>query len=128
MPATDSPSPPVTSSKPPPEATEVECECCGLTEECTPEYIERIRQRYLRKWICGLCGEAVKYEIVKSKRLISTEEAMARHVSFCRPPDPTVHLIATVRLILRRSVESLSAVKSMAGNDEGIEAEEMHST
>ncbi|XP_076946213.1 uncharacterized protein LOC143617584 [Bidens hawaiensis] len=104
-----------------PSTTEVEfvkCECCGLTEECTPEYIERIRERYLQKWICGLCGEAVKYEIVKSNRLISTEEAMARHVSFCRPSDPTVRLIATVRLILRRSVKSLSDVKSMAGNDE----------
>ncbi|KAM0020288.1 hypothetical protein Hdeb2414_s0025g00665521 [Helianthus debilis subsp. tardiflorus] len=94
------------------EATEVEsvkCDCCGLREECTLEYIERIRERYLGQWMCGLCGEAVKDEIVRSKRLISTEEAMARHVSFCRasissgpPVDPTVSLIATVRQILRR--------------------------
>ncbi|KAM0017532.1 hypothetical protein Hdeb2414_s0027g00689171 [Helianthus debilis subsp. tardiflorus] len=95
------------------EVVSVKCECCGLTEECTPEYIERIRERYQQKWICGLCGEAVKDEIVRSKRLITTEEAMTRHVSFCRspissgpPPDPTAHLIAAMRQILRRSLDS----------------------
>ncbi|KAJ0745032.1 hypothetical protein HanPI659440_Chr10g0394271 [Helianthus annuus] len=95
------------------EVASVKCECCGLTEECTPEYIERIRERYQQKWICGLCGEAVKDEIVRSKRLITTEEAMTRHVSFCRsrissgpPPDPTAHLIAAMRQILRRSLDS----------------------
>ncbi|KAI3684165.1 hypothetical protein L6452_33385 [Arctium lappa] len=100
------------------QTTEVEfakCECCGLTEECTPAYIERIRERYYGKWICGLCGEAVKDEIVRSERMISTEEAMARHMNFCRkcssssldpPPNPAVHLIAAMRQILRRSLDS----------------------
>ncbi|CAN0908456.1 hypothetical protein LINGRAHAP2_LOCUS25296 [Linum grandiflorum] len=63
------------------------CDCCGLAEECTPEYIERIRERYSGKWVCGLCNEAVKDEIVrktKEKRLISTDEALARHMSFCK--------------------------------------------
>lgn len=68
--------------------TEVEfakCDCCGLTEECTPGYIERVRERYHGKWICGLCAEAVKDEIVRAtERLISTEEAMARHMNFCK--------------------------------------------
>ncbi|MFS7974320.1 hypothetical protein Hanom_Chr09g00867271 [Helianthus anomalus] len=91
----------------------VKCDCCGLTEECTLKYIERIRERYQQKWICGLCGEAVKDEIVRSKRLITTEETMTRHVSFCRssissglPPDPTAHLIPAMRQILRRSLDS----------------------
>lgn len=98
------------------QTTEVEfakCECCGLTEECTPAYIERIRERYYGKWICGLCGEAVKDEIVRSERLITTEEGMARHMNFCRkssssdpPPNPAVHLIAAMRQILRRSLDS----------------------
>ncbi|KAJ0647408.1 hypothetical protein HanLR1_Chr15g0561521 [Helianthus annuus] len=99
------------------EMTEVEsvkCDCSGLTEECTPEYIEQIRERYQQKWICGLCGEAVKDEIVRSKRLITPEEeAMTRHVSFCRspissgtPPDLTTHLIAAMRQILLRSLDS----------------------
>ncbi|XP_058745448.1 uncharacterized protein LOC131618200 isoform X1 [Vicia villosa] len=87
------------------------CECCGLTEECTPAYIERIRERYQGKWVCGLCGEAVKDEIVRSERLVSTEEAMATHMNFCKkfntsgpPPNPAVHLISAMRQILRRSL------------------------
>ncbi|KAI9119719.1 hypothetical protein K1719_009108 [Acacia pycnantha] len=96
--------------------TEVEfaiCDCCGLTEECTPAYIERIRERYYGKWVCGLCAEAVKDEILRSKRLISTEEAMIRHINFCKkfntsgpPPNATVHLISAMRQILRRSLDS----------------------
>ncbi|GAB2225589.1 hypothetical protein Droror1_Dr00006386 [Drosera rotundifolia] len=85
------------------------CDCCGLTEDCTPAYIERIRERYLGKWICGLCAEAAKDEVVRSERLISTEEALTRHMNVCRkfrvPPhvDPVVDLIAAMRQILRRN-------------------------
>lgn len=102
--------------------TEVEfakCDCCGLTEECTRGYIERVRERYQGKWICGLCAEAVKDEIVRTERLISTEEAMARHMNFCQkfvtsgpPPDPTVHLISAMRNILRKSLDSPTSLRS----------------
>nr|AWW16481.1 uncharacterized protein [Ipomoea pes-caprae] len=99
---------------PPLEAKFVKCDCCGLSEECTQEYIETIRERYQGKWICGLCAEAVKDEIVRSERLISAEEALARHLNFCKkfrsttpPPNPAVHLIATMKQILKRSSESL---------------------
>lgn len=102
--------------------TEVEfaiCECCGLTEECTPAYIERIRERYYGKWICGLCAEAVKDEIVRSERLVSTEEAMIKHMNFCKqfktsgpPANPIVHLISAMRQILRRSLDSPRALRS----------------
>ncbi|XP_062156908.1 uncharacterized protein LOC133864553 [Alnus glutinosa] len=95
------------------------CDCCGLTEECTPAYISRIRERYLGKWICGLCSEAIKDEIIRSERLLSTEEAMAKHMNFCKkfkssepPPDPTVHLIAAMRQILRRSLDSPRGLRS----------------
>lgn len=96
-----------------------ECECCGLTEECTPAYIERVRERYMDHWICGLCAEAIKDEIIRSERLISTEEAMAKHMNFCKkfktsgpPPNPTVHLISAMRQILRRSLDSPRALRS----------------
>ncbi|KAJ8773970.1 hypothetical protein K2173_009401 [Erythroxylum novogranatense] len=95
------------------------CDCCGLTEECTPGYIERVRERYQGKWLCGLCAEAVKYEIARTERLISTEEALTRHMNFCKkfvssrpPPDPTMHLISAMRQILRRSLDSLRALRS----------------
>jgi len=103
--------------------TEVEfatCDCCGLTEECTPAYIDRIRERYQGKWICGLCGEAVKDEMVRCKRLVSTEEALTRHINFRNkfrssdpPSDPTVHLISAMRQLLRRSFDSPRSVRSM---------------
>ncbi|KAE9605828.1 hypothetical protein Lalb_Chr10g0101431 [Lupinus albus] len=91
------------------------CDCCGLTEECTPAYIERIRERYNGKWVCGLCAEAVKDEIVRSERFIGTEEALTRHMNFfqkfktSRPPtNPTVHLISAMRQILRKSLDNNS--------------------
>ncbi|KAH6790065.1 DUF1677 family protein [Perilla frutescens var. frutescens] len=96
------------------------CDCCGLTEECTLSYIETIRQRYGGKWICGLCAEAVKDEILRCQKLISPDEAMARHFSFCNkfrasgpPPDPTVHLIRAVRQLLKKSLESPKSMRSM---------------
>ncbi|GER53604.1 hypothetical protein STAS_31133 [Striga asiatica] len=95
------------------------CDCCGLTEECTLTYIETIRERYGGKWICGLCGEAVKDEILRSQKLISPDEALARHISFCGkfrasdpPEDPTVHLIRAMKQVLRKSLESPKSIKS----------------
>lgn len=95
------------------------CECCGLTEECTPAYIENVRERNLGHWICGLCSEAIKDEILRSERLVSTEEAIATHMNFCQkfkasgpPLNPTIHLISAVRQILRRSLDSPRASSS----------------
>uniref|UniRef100_A0A7C8ZNC5 DUF1677 family protein n=1 Tax=Opuntia streptacantha TaxID=393608 RepID=A0A7C8ZNC5_OPUST len=89
------------------------CDCCGLTEECTPQYIERIRERYMGKWVCGLCSEAVKDEVIRSQRLISTEEALNRHLNVCRKfrttaaaGDGGAELITAFRHILRRSLDS----------------------
>ncbi|XP_004303704.1 PREDICTED: uncharacterized protein LOC101303247 [Fragaria vesca subsp. vesca] len=95
------------------EIESAKCECCGLTEECTPAYIEHVRERNMGHWICGLCSEAIKDEIVRSERLLSTEEAMATHMNFCMkfkasgpPLNPTIHLISAMTKILRRSLDS----------------------
>lgn len=63
------------------EVEDARCECCGMIEECTPEYIERIRDTFVGKWICGLCAEAVKEEMGKNggKR----EEAVSTHMGAC---------------------------------------------
>ncbi|XP_004510510.1 uncharacterized protein [Cicer arietinum] len=116
--------------------TEVEfaiCDCCGLTEECTPAYISRIRERYNGKWVCGLCSEAVKDEIVRSKRLVSTEEAMIKHMNFCKkfntsgpPTNPTVHLIKAMRQILRRSLENPTRVRSTPSSPTKMISREIH--
>lgn len=97
------------------EQIEVEfanCDCCGLKEECTVAYIESIRERYGGKWICGLCAEAVKYEM----RIMNTqeeEEALIQHMSFCNkfrssspPANAAVLLISAMRNVIRRSLES----------------------
>ncbi|MED6197863.1 hypothetical protein PIB30_060766 [Stylosanthes scabra] len=96
----------------------VKCYCCGLTEECTPRYIDGVRQRYDGRWICGLCAEAVKEETSKSRRDISTDEALKRHVSFFQefrsssssssPQD----LILAMKQLLLRSLDSSSSSSS----------------
>ncbi|KAG7013981.1 hypothetical protein SDJN02_24151, partial [Cucurbita argyrosperma subsp. argyrosperma] len=99
----------------------VKCYCCGLIEECTPAYIQRVRERYNEHWICGLCSEAINYEILRSRSLITAEEAMEIHMNLCKkftalkpPPNPAVHLISAMRQILKRSLDSPSrAVRSM---------------
>ncbi|KAK6119657.1 hypothetical protein DH2020_046595 [Rehmannia glutinosa] len=89
------------------------CDCCGLTEECTEEYVKRVRDRYSGRWICGLCAEAVKDEIVRSEKRIGNEEAMNQHMSFCKkfkarspPKNPTEDLISAVKQLLLRSLDS----------------------
>lgn len=102
------------------ETSEVEfasCDCCGLTEECTQAYIERIRERYQGKWICGLCAEAVNYEMrIKNKQ---QNEALIEHINFCNkfkssspPPNPAVHLLSAMKSILRRSLDSPRSMPS----------------
>ncbi|KAH6804765.1 DUF1677 family protein [Perilla frutescens var. frutescens] len=95
------------------ELVVAKCDCCGLTEECTEAYIKRVRDRYSGRWICGLCAEAVKDEVARSGRGIGAEEAMNRHMSFCRnfktqspPKNPTEELISAVKQLLLRSLDS----------------------
>ncbi|XP_074579213.1 uncharacterized protein LOC141835741 [Curcuma longa] len=96
------------------------CACCGLTEECTPAYVARVRERFDGRWVCGLCGEAVMDEILRSGRRTSTAEALRRHRAFCEsfrtaappPIDTAEHLIAAMRQLLRRSLDSPRAVRS----------------
>lgn len=63
------------------EVEDAKCECCGMCEECTPEYISRVRDKFSGKLICGLCSEAVKEEMEKNggKR----EEALTEHMNAC---------------------------------------------
>ena len=83
------------------------------------------------KWICGLCSEAVKYEVIRTKRLLTPEEAMARHMNTCYkfkcsspPPNPTEHLISAMRQILRRSLDSPRMPRSMPSSPSKDEADD----
>ncbi|KMT00907.1 hypothetical protein BVRB_9g221780 [Beta vulgaris subsp. vulgaris] len=63
------------------EAEDAKCECCGMSEEYTPEYIKRVRDKFLGNWICGLCSEAVKEEMEKNGG--KCKEALDTHMSHC---------------------------------------------
>ncbi|PNX87119.1 hypothetical protein L195_g043205 [Trifolium pratense] len=99
----------------------VKCDSCGFTEECTLAYISKVRQRYQGRWLCGLCVEAVKDEVVRSERLITIEEALNRHISFCKEfkssssstaLNKTEHPIFAMTRILRRSLDSPRAPRA----------------
>ncbi|XP_021765281.1 uncharacterized protein LOC110729812 [Chenopodium quinoa] len=63
------------------EAEDAKCECCGMSEEYTPEYIKCVRDKFQGKWICGLCSEAVKEEMEKNGGMC--KEALETHMSHC---------------------------------------------
>ncbi|XP_010501073.1 PREDICTED: uncharacterized protein LOC104778344 [Camelina sativa] len=100
----------VTVSKPS-EIDCARCECCCMTEEYTAIYIETVRDIYAGKFICGLCSEAVKYEMFrwgnKKERRIGLDEALAVHMKLCgdfvsSPSPKKVDLISVIGEMFRR--------------------------
>lgn len=91
------------------EVIQAECECCGLQEDCTQDYIERIKDCYSGKWVCGLCSEAVKEGIIKRG---SIEKAITSHTKFCQEFNtstrlsPKLSFTMAMRNIARRSHEN----------------------
>ncbi|XP_022992409.1 uncharacterized protein LOC111488724 [Cucurbita maxima] len=63
------------------EIEDARCECCGMSEEYTQEYIDQMRDKFLGKLICGLCSEAVEGEVEKHGG--SKEAALNTHMSAC---------------------------------------------
>ncbi|KAK4266080.1 hypothetical protein QN277_027052 [Acacia crassicarpa] len=103
------------------EVESVKCDSCGFSEDCTPAYISRVRQRFQGRWLCGLCVEAVKDEVLRSDRLITLEEALNRHTSFCSQfrsssgdgqLSETEHPIFAMGRVLRRSLDSPRHIRS----------------
>ncbi|CAM8989855.1 unnamed protein product [Rhodiola kirilowii] len=91
----------------------VKCECCGLKEDCTQEYINGVKANFEGKWLCGLCSEAVRDEIIRgNKKPYGTmEEAVKAHMSFCGKfrSNPAVRVADGMRLMLRRRSGDLSS-------------------
>jgi hypothetical protein len=96
------------------------CECCGLREECTPAYVERMRAISCGRFVCGLCVEAVKEEMKRMGEGTAMEDALHAHMNMCvqfkSAPrlDPVVHLASALRQILRRSVQDSRSPKTTA--------------
>ncbi|KAK9699829.1 hypothetical protein RND81_08G198100 [Saponaria officinalis] len=112
-----------------PTVLEVEvakCECCGMSEECTKEYIEETREKYAGRVVCGLCGEAVKEEMEKNggrSREVALEEHMSACVRFNRfgRAYPALYQADNVKKILKKSATTTtSAARVKASRMGGI--------
>ncbi|KAL5541547.1 hypothetical protein UlMin_009257 [Ulmus minor] len=92
----------------------VKCECCGLKEECTEDYISEVKAKFDEKWLCGLCSEAVRDEVDKGKTQVDVEEALKAHMSFCSKfkSNPAVRVADGMRQMLRRRSGDLSSSPS----------------
>ncbi|XP_048333830.1 uncharacterized protein LOC125423492 [Ziziphus jujuba] len=94
----------------------VKCECCGLKEDCTQDYISEVKAKFNGKWLCGLCSEAVRDEVSKGKKLqqFGMEEAVKAHMSFCGKfkSNPAVRVADGMRQMLRRRSGDLSSSTS----------------
>ncbi|XP_052190600.1 uncharacterized protein LOC127800181 [Diospyros lotus] len=90
----------------------VKCECCGLKEDCTQDYISEVKAKFEGKWLCGLCSEAVRDEVIRGKKPFGMEEAVKAHMSFCRKykSNPAIRVADGMRQLLRR--RSLDASSS----------------
>ncbi|KAE8658091.1 leucine-rich repeat receptor-like protein kinase [Hibiscus syriacus] len=101
------------------EVEDANCECCGMSEECTPEYINQVRDKFSGKLVCGLCAEAISEETQKNggKR----EEALNEHMSACMRfnrfdrTHPVLYQAEAMRQILKKSSEIRA--KSMSPRD-----------
>ncbi|CAK9188454.1 unnamed protein product [Ilex paraguariensis] len=91
------------------EVMQVECECCGLKEDCTPGYILKVKDSFSGTWVCGLCSEAVKEILMRPPRT-TIEEAVSSHRNFCQEYNstrlnPKLSLTFAMRDLVRRSYE-----------------------
>ncbi|OMO96205.1 hypothetical protein CCACVL1_05035 [Corchorus capsularis] len=70
---------------------QAECECCGLKEDCTTDYIKRVEGCHCGKWVCGLCSEAVKERLLRAPN-IALRDAVGFHREFCQRFNSTTRL------------------------------------
>lgn len=72
----------------PNDVNKVECECCGLSEDCTRAYVQLVRARFFGKWVCGLCSEVVN----EGSQKLGRKEALHSHMEACKMFNGTIRL------------------------------------
>ncbi|XP_010519881.1 PREDICTED: uncharacterized protein LOC104799190 [Tarenaya hassleriana] len=110
------------------EVEDAKCECCGMSEECTPEYIRRVRSKFSGKLICGLCSKAAEEEMEKMSRNDGAddaekrwEEAVRKHMSACSKFNrlgrsyPALYQAEAVKAILKKKRSSSSKAVGKGG-------------
>lgn len=82
------------------------CECCGIWEECTVDYIHSVKEQFGGAWVCGLCSEAIKEE--QSRLGVELEVAMQLHAKFRETAsiDPTVQIARSFLDLLKKMISS----------------------
>ncbi|KAF9617961.1 hypothetical protein IFM89_039254 [Coptis chinensis] len=106
------------------EVEDAKCECCGMCEECTPQYIQRVKDKFSGKVICGLCAEAVKEELTKNGG--KGEEALNAHMNVCVKfnrlgrTHPILYQAEAMREILKKRAKSISPKERVAVKKGGI--------
>ncbi|CAJ1973910.1 unnamed protein product [Sphenostylis stenocarpa] len=108
-----------------PTVSEVEnakCECCGMCEECSHEYIGRVRDMFSGNMICGLCAEAVHVEMEKNGG--RREKALKEHMSDCVKFNrlgrsyPALYRAEDVKVILKKTLRR--AMSTSTQDSKGI--------
>ncbi|XP_009593969.1 uncharacterized protein LOC107760554 [Nicotiana tabacum] len=103
------------------EVENAKCECCGMSEEYTSEYINRVRKMYSGKWICGLCADAVKEEAEKNGG--KNEEALSVHMNACSKFNkfgrayPVLYQAEAMREMYKKSTKGIMRAKSISPRD-----------
>ncbi|KAK4349911.1 hypothetical protein RND71_029224 [Anisodus tanguticus] len=103
------------------EVENAKCECCGMSDEYTSEYIGQIRKKYSGKWICGLCVDAVKEEAQKNGG--KNEEALSTHMSACSKfnkfgrANPVFYQAEAMKEMLKKNTRGIMRAKSISPRD-----------
>lgn len=108
----------------------MQCECCGMAEECTPTFIGRVREHFQGKYVCGLCTEAVKERQQRCDPdvMITVRAAVEAHAALCQRFNSTVRLnpklslASSMRDIARKSSQNRGrgACNTGAGRGTGM--------
>ncbi|KAI9089701.1 hypothetical protein K1719_028994 [Acacia pycnantha] len=101
------------------EIESAKCECCGLKEDCTQDYISQVKDKFDGKWLCGLCSEAVRDEVNRAKNPFSpVDEAVKAHMSFCRKfkSNPAVRVADGMKQMLRRRSGDFASTSPSSSN------------
>ncbi|KAE9584629.1 hypothetical protein Lal_00021787 [Lupinus albus] len=108
------------------EVEDAKCECCGMCEECTQEYINLICDKFFGKFVCGLCSEAVKEELVKNGG--KKEDALSAHITACVSFNkygrafPVLFQAQAMKEILKKNTQNgrIRAKSFSPGDKEGV--------